>query len=77
MTLGLVHFYRLIRPFGFWGPIETKSSRRSFCAATNESRRDLLLLIPVLPWQVLIAYTVTLLVIKQSDYSFVIARCFR
>ena len=61
----LVEFYSRIRPFGFWGPVKKLCDGTMVAKADKENRRDLLLLIPAVIWQVALFYLWTAIVFRQ------------
>ena len=61
----LKEFYSRIRPIGFWGPIKKLVDPQLVKEAEKENRRDMLLLIPALLWQVSLFYMWTAIVFKQ------------
>ena len=61
----LKEFYTRIRPFGFWKPIKKLVNKEIVTVAEKENRRDLLLLLPALLWQVGLYYMWTSLIFRQ------------
>lgn len=61
----LKEFYTRIRPFGFWKPVKKLVNKEIVTVAEKENRRDLLLLLPALLWQVGLYYMWTALIYRQ------------
>lgn len=61
----LKEFYTRIRPLGYWKPIKKLVDPDLVNGAEEENRRDALLLLPALLWQVSLFYMWTALVFKQ------------
>lgn len=61
----LKEFYARIKPFGFWGPIKKYINKKEVLKAERENKRDLLLLLPAILWQVSLFYMWTAIVFKR------------
>lgn len=58
-------FYSRIRPIGFWKPVKKLCDQTLVKQANKENRRDILLLLPAILWQVSLFYMWTSIVFKQ------------
>lgn len=66
----LAAFYRRIRPAGWWGPVQEHVEDNLVAHAKKENRRDMLLMLPAMVWQVSLFYTMSALVFRQwTDFS--------
>lgn len=61
----LIEFYTRIRPIGFWKPVKEMVDPEIVIEAEKENKRDLLLLIPALLWQMSLFYMWTAIVFKR------------
>ncbi len=61
----LVNFYRVTKPFGFWGPVRDRCEPAFVDAVRSETHRDLLLLLPACLWQLTLFWMFTALVAKK------------
>lgn len=61
----LKEFYTRIRPAGFWGPVKKLVAPELVQEAEKENRRDMLLLIPAVLWQISLFYMWTAIMFKQ------------
>ncbi|MCK9483334.1 MAG: sodium:solute symporter [Candidatus Marinimicrobia bacterium] len=63
----LDNFYRVTRPFGFWGAIRSKLPERVRRQINRENRRDIISIFFAVPWQVCLFMMWMVLVMKRFD----------
>jgi len=63
----LDNFYRVTRPFGFWGAIRSKLPDRVRQQINRENRRDIISIFFAVPWQVCLFMMWMVLVMKRFD----------
>ncbi|MCK9243764.1 MAG: sodium:solute symporter [Candidatus Marinimicrobia bacterium] len=63
----LDNFYRVTRPFGFWGAIRSKLPERVRQQINRENRRDIISIFFAVPWQVCLFMMWMVLVMKRFD----------
>jgi len=63
----LDNFYRVTRPFGFWGPIRAKLPEKIRRQINSENRRDIISIFFAVPWQVCLFMMWMVLVMKRFD----------
>ncbi|HRS52646.1 MAG TPA: sodium:solute symporter [Candidatus Marinimicrobia bacterium] len=63
----LDNFYRVTRPFGFWGPIRAKLPEKLISQINRENRRDIISIFFAVPWQVCLFLMWMVLVMKRYD----------
>ena len=61
----LENFYRVTRPFGFWGHIRTSLPKAVQLKVNQENRRDIIATFFAVPWQVVLFLTGMMIVMKQ------------
>jgi len=61
----LENFYRVTRPFGFWGHIRNALSDDLKIKVNQENRRDIIATFFAVPWQVVLFLTGMMIVMKQ------------
>lgn len=63
----LRNFYKVTRPFGFWGRVRTTFPTDTLARINSENRRDILSTFLAVPWQLILFLTGMMLVMKQWD----------
>jgi SSS family solute:Na+ symporter len=63
----LENFFKVTRPFGFWGPVRQVLSDSERKALARENKLDLISIIVAVPWQLSLFLAGTLLVMKRWD----------
>ena len=63
----LRHFYRVTRPFGFWGCIRSQFSAKFMAQVNLENRRDIFSTFIAVPWQICLFLMWMVLVMKRFD----------
>lgn len=63
----LDHFYRVTRPFGFWGPIRDRLPKQALVEVDRENHRDLFALCFAVPWQVVLFIMLMMIVMGRWD----------
>ena len=61
----LSHFYKVTRPFGFWGSVRTEIPTEVLNQINEENRRDIIAIFFAVPWQVVLFLTGMMIVMKQ------------
>ena len=61
----LENFYRVTRPFGFWGHIRNSLPKAVQLKVNQENRRDIIATFFAVPWQVVLFLTGMMIVMKQ------------
>jgi Na+/proline symporter len=61
----LSNFYKITRPFGFWGSIKQELSKEIQLQINTENRRDIIATFFAVPWQVVLFLTGMMIVMKQ------------
>jgi len=61
----LSHFYKVTRPFGFWGSVRTEIPTDVLNQINEENRRDIIAIFFAVPWQVVLFLTGMMIVMKQ------------
>ena len=72
----LINFYKITRPFGFWGPVAAvipDSERRQI---QTETRRDRLSILAAVCWQLVLFMTMMGIVLKRWDYVVILGAVF-
>lgn len=64
----LEHFYKVTRPFGFWGSIRRSVKPDELRAIQKENRRDIVSTFFAVPWQVVLFLTGMMIVMKQWQH---------
>ena len=72
-TTVLEHFYKITRPFGFWGSIRKTMEAASLTAIHAENRRDIIALFFAVPWQIVLFLTGMMIVLKQWSNAGILA----
>lgn len=68
----LENFYRVTRPFGYWGKIKDSLSKRNIDQVEAENKRDILSTFYAVPWMLLMCITPMLLMVRLWD-AFIVA----
>ncbi len=63
----LFKFYKMTRPFGFWGPIRKKLTSNTLVQIDQENRRDKISTFFAVPWQLALFMTGMALMMKRWD----------
>ena len=66
----LSHFYKVTRPFGFWGSVRTEIPTDVLNQINKENRRDIIAIFFAVPWQVVLFLTGMMIVMKQWSNVF-------
>ena len=66
----LSHFYKVTRPFGFWGSVRTEIPTEVLNQINEENRRDIIAIFFAVPWQVVLFLTGMMIVMKQWSNVF-------
>ena len=66
----LSHFYKVTRPFGFWGAIRTEIPIDVLNQINKENQRDITAIFFAVPWQVVLFLTGMMIVMKQWSNVF-------
>ena len=66
----LSHFYKVTRPFGFWGSVRTEIPPEVLNQINEENRRDIIAIFFAVPWQVVLFLTGMMIVMKQWSNVF-------
>ena len=66
----LSHFYKVTRPFGFWGAIRTEIPTDVLNQINKENQRDITAIFFAVPWQVVLFLTGMMIVMKQWSNVF-------
>ena len=66
----LSHFYKVTRPFGFWGSVRTEIPTDVLNQINEENRRDIIAIFFAVPWQVVLFLTGMMIVMKQWSNVF-------
>ena len=61
----LSNFYKVTRPFGFWGSVRTEIPTDVLNQINEENRRDIIAIFFAVPWQVVLFLTGMMIVMKQ------------
>jgi Na+/proline symporter len=61
----LSNFYKVTRPFGFWGSVRTEIPPEVLNQINEENRRDIIAIFFAVPWQVVLFLTGMMIVMKQ------------
>jgi hypothetical protein len=61
----LSNFYKITRPFGFWGSIKKELPHEIQLQINAENRRDIIATFFAVPWQVVLFLTGMMIVMKQ------------
>lgn len=61
------NFYKITRPFGFWGPVSDKINQTEITKIRRENRRDILAVILAVPWQLTLFACLMMIVLKRWD----------
>jgi Na+/proline symporter len=69
----LENFYRITRPFGFWGAVGQALPESERAAIRRENLRDFLSIFVAVPWQLALFLTGMLLVMKRWDQFVLVA----
>ena len=69
-TAVLSHFYKVTRPFGFWGSVRTEIPTDVMNQINEENRRDIIAIFFAVPWQVVLFLTGMMIVMKQWSNVF-------
>jgi len=64
----LEHFYKVTRPFGFWGSIRRAVKPKELQAIQKENRRDIISTFFAVPWQVVLFLTGMMIIMKQWQH---------
>ena len=64
----LEHFYKVTRPFGFWGSIRRAVRPKELQAIQKENRRDIISTFFAVPWQVVLFLTGMMIIMKQWQH---------
>lgn len=64
----LEYFYKVTRPFGFWGSIRRSVKPDELRAIQKENRRDIVSTFFAVPWQVVLFLTGMMIVMKQWQH---------
>jgi SSS family solute:Na+ symporter len=63
----LENFYRVTRPFGFWGHVRSSLSHSELAQVSAENKRDLISIALAVPWQITLFLAGTLFVMKRWE----------
>ena len=66
----LFNFYKVTRPFGFWGSVRTEIPTDVLHQINEENRRDIIAIFFAVPWQVVLFLTGMMIVMKQWSNVF-------
>ena len=66
----LSNFYKVTRPFGFWGSVRTEIPPDVLNQINEENRRDIIAIFFAVPWQVVLFLTGMMIVMKQWSNVF-------
>ena len=66
----LSNFYKVTRPFGFWGSVRTEIPTDVLNQINEENRRDIIAIFFAVPWQVVLFLTGMMIVMKQWSNVF-------
>ncbi|MBT3607818.1 MAG: sodium:solute symporter [Candidatus Marinimicrobia bacterium] len=66
----LSNFYKVTRPFGFWGSVRTEIPTDVLHQINEENRRDIIAIFFAVPWQVVLFLTGMMIVMKQWSNVF-------
>ena len=66
----LSNFYKVTRPFGFWGSVRTEITTDVLDQINKENRRDIIAIFFAVPWQVVLFLTGMMIVMKQWSNVF-------
>ena len=66
----LSHFYKVTRPFGFWGAVRTEIPTNVLNQINKENQRDIIAIFFAVPWQVVLFLTGMMIVMKQWSNVF-------
>jgi len=66
----LSNFYKVTRPFGFWGSVRTELPTDVLNQINEENRRDIIAIFFAVPWQVVLFLTGMMIVMKQWSNVF-------
>ena len=69
----LAKFYKITRPFGFWGPVRSLFRRDDIDRINSENRRDILAVCIAVPWQIILFLTPMSFMTKQWGNFFMLA----
>ena len=69
-SAGLSNFYKVTRPFGFWGSVRTEIPTDVLNQINEENRRDIIAIFFAVPWQVVLFLTGMMIVMKQWSNVF-------
>ncbi len=66
----LLNFYKITRPFGFWGSVKKSLSIENQEKIDEENNRDLIAIFFAVPWQIVLFLTGMMIVLKQWSNFF-------
>lgn len=66
----LTNFYKVTRPFGFWGHIKEGLSSQKMEGVNAENRRDILSTVIAVPWMLVLCITPMLFMVRQWNAFF-------
>lgn len=69
----LTRFYRITRPFGFWGPVRKLFRKKDIDEINKENRRDILSICIAVPWQIILFLTPMAFMTKQWENFFILS----
>ncbi|TVR17689.1 MAG: sodium:solute symporter [Balneolaceae bacterium] len=69
----LIKFYKITRPFGFWGPVRKLFKPTDIEDINKENRRDILSICIAVPWQIVLFLTPMAFMTKQWTNFFALA----
>ena len=61
----LTNFYKITRPFGFWGSVRNTIPDNVQALINEENRRDIIAIFFAVPWQIVLFLTGLMIVLKQ------------
>ena len=64
----LSNFYKVTRPFGFWGSVRTEIPPEVLNQINEENRRDIIAIFFAVPWQVVLFLTGMMIVMKKKTW---------
>tara|TARA_B100001250_G_scaffold230261_1_gene197663 strand:- start:887 stop:2191 length:1305 start_codon:yes stop_codon:yes gene_type:complete len=66
----LLNFYKITRPFGFWGPVKGDVSEEIQAKINKENNRDIISIFFAVPWQIVLFLTGMMIIFKQWSNFF-------
>ena len=63
----LVNFYKVTRPFGWWGPVRRGFAPGALAKIHAENRRDIVSIFMAVPWQVVLFLTWMTIIMRRWD----------